>query len=63
VLGLQISTENQEDGGFEIIPGSLFVSSVYIKQTLSQGLKHAGRMWPARVFSAARDALLEFSNY
>jgi len=29
---------------------------------LEQGLKHAGRMWPARTFCAARDAFWEFSN-
>jgi len=26
------------------------------------GLKHAGRMWPAKAFCAARDAFREFSN-
>jgi len=30
--------------------------------SLIQGLKHAGRMWPARTFCAARDAFWEFSN-
>jgi len=29
---------------------------------LKQGLKHAGRMWPARTFCAARDAFWGFSN-
>jgi len=31
-------------------------------QGLTRGLKHAGRMWPARTFCSPRDALGEFSN-
>jgi len=27
---------------------------------VQQGLKHAGHMWPARTFCAARDAFVEF---
>jgi len=31
-------------------------------QHLNQGLSHAGCMWPARAFCAARDAFWKFSN-
>ena len=29
---------------------------------VQQGFKHAGHMWPARVYCAARNVFLEFSN-
>jgi len=29
---------------------------------IDQGLKHAGRVWPVRTLSAARDGFGEFSN-
>jgi len=35
---------------------------VFCFVVLDQGLKHADRMWPTRVFCATRNAYWEFSN-